>query len=103
MKLKTDDLESLLAKAKALGASRVGLELVKPDEPGKQPDPRFLTIKDSAEYASLSVASIRRMISTGKVTALRPVRGRIIIDKRELDSVIQASSIKVRGGRGRAA
>jgi hypothetical protein len=40
------------------------------------------------------------MISSGKLTALRPVKGRIVIDRDELDSVVRASTAAPRKGRG---
>jgi excisionase family DNA binding protein len=65
-----------------------------------QESPRFLTIQRAAEYVSLSDDYIRRMISSGKLTALRPVKGRIVIDRDELDSVVRASTAAPRKGRG---
>lgn len=66
-----------------------------------RPPKRFLTVKDAAFRAGeLSEESIRRMLSAGKLTALRPVPGRILIDVNELDSVIIASDSRPRKGRG---
>ena len=63
---------------------------------------RFLTVANAAAYASLSPESVRRLLATGKLTALRPVRGRVVIDKRELDAVILGATKQPRGGRGAA-
>lgn len=62
---------------------------------------RFVGVGGAAEHASLSCESIRRLLAAGKLTALRPVRGRILIDRRELDAVILASTTMPRSGRGR--
>jgi excisionase family DNA binding protein len=68
----------------------------------KRPDfsARFLTLEDSAAYVGVSVESIRRMVSTGKLTALRPVKGRIVLDRLQLDSVVLSSDSRPRKGRG---
>ncbi len=63
---------------------------------------RYLTIKSAARYADLSEESVRRMISAGKLTAYRPVRGRVLIDRQEFDAAIRASVTKPRSGRGRS-
>jgi excisionase family DNA binding protein len=62
--------------------------------------PRFLTVQDTAVYTSLSPASVRRMLATGKLTALRPVKGRVVIDRQQLDSVVLSSDFRPRKGRG---
>jgi excisionase family DNA binding protein len=62
---------------------------------------RWLTIRAASEYTMLSQPSIRRLISAGKLTARRPVRGRILLDRLELDSVIAGATARPRTGRGR--
>ena len=62
--------------------------------------PRWLTIKGAAAHSSLSEESIRRMLSSGKLAAHRPVKGRILIDKNELDNVISTATKQPRKGRG---
>lgn len=62
--------------------------------------PRWLSVKAAAEYSSLSPDSIRQLLSGGKLTAHRPVRGRIVVDRVELDSVIGSATAGIRGGRG---
>ena len=52
--------------------------------------PRWLTIQAAADYCGLSAESIRRLLSARKLTAHRPVKGRILIDRGELDALIQA-------------
>jgi excisionase family DNA binding protein len=61
---------------------------------------RYLTVAHAAEYSDLSTDSIRSLISAGKLTALRPVPGRIVIDRRELDALLASSTRRPRRGRG---
>jgi hypothetical protein len=61
---------------------------------------RFFGVAASAAYCDLSKKSIRRLLAAGKLTALRPVRGRVVIDQRELDSLILGSTKQPRDGRG---
>jgi excisionase family DNA binding protein len=61
---------------------------------------RWLTVEAAADYAGLSTESVRRLLAGGKLTAHRPVRGRILIDRRELDSLIESSTANPRSGRG---
>jgi excisionase family DNA binding protein len=61
---------------------------------------RFLSVSDAAQYAGVSADSIRSLISSGKLTALRPVPGRIVIDRREIDSLLASSTKRPRRGRG---
>jgi excisionase family DNA binding protein len=65
-----------------------------------RPAPRFLTVRQAAEYTALSQDSIRSMLARGRLTALRPVQGRVVIDLRELDAVVTSSSGRPRTGRG---
>jgi excisionase family DNA binding protein len=58
--------------------------------------PRWLTIQAAADYCGLSAESIRRLLSARKLTAHRPVKGRILIDRGELDALIQASATPAR-------
>ena len=66
----------------------------------QQPEPRFLTVDAAAAYCSLSPESIRRLLSAGKLTKLHPVRGRVTIDRRELDSYVLTATGTLRRGRG---
>jgi len=63
-------------------------------------DRRFMNVPRSAKYVDLSQKSIRRLLASGKLTALRPVRGRILIDRVELDAFILSSTASQRRGRG---
>jgi len=58
----------------------------------KQADQRWLTVQGAAKYASLSDESIRRLLSSGRLTAHRPVPGRVIVNRSELDAVIRSSA-----------
>ena len=62
--------------------------------------PRFFSIAAAGHYTSLSPNSIRSLLSSGKLTALRPVRGRVLIDKAQLDDVVSSSTQKLKSGRG---
>lgn len=64
------------------------------------PQARYLSIKSAAGYTELSEDSIRRMLERGDLTALRPVKGKILIDRQELDAVILGSTTRPRVGRG---
>ena len=65
------------------------------------PVKRFLSVKNAALYCDLSEESLRRLCKQGKLTELRPVGGRIIIDRMELDAFILSCSETPRKGRGR--
>jgi hypothetical protein len=63
-------------------------------------DPRFLNVDEAARHTGISVESVRRMLDSGKLTPLRPVKGRIVIDRGQLDSVVLNSDARPRTGRG---
>ena len=65
-----------------------------------EPEPRWLPIPSSARYTGLSVGSIRRLLAAGKLTAFRPVRGRVVLDRYELDSYVLGCNARPRAGRG---
>ena|SRR5579885_3538379 len=62
---------------------------------------RYLTVAHAAAYADLSADTIRSLISGGKLTGLRPVPGRVLIDRRELDALLASSTRGPRTKRGR--
>ena len=64
-------------------------------------DRRFLTVDSAAAYCDLSPESIRRLLASGKLTALRAVRGRVLIDRNQLDSYVLGCDSRPRSGRGR--
>ena len=61
---------------------------------------RWLTVRAASDYSGLSEKSVRRMLASAKLTAHRPVRGKILICRRELDALIQTSTNQVRRSRG---
>jgi excisionase family DNA binding protein len=63
---------------------------------------RFRSVAGAASYTGLSTESIRRLIAAGKLVAYRPVRGRIVVDLRQLDALVLGSTSTPRTGRGRA-
>lgn len=65
------------------------------------PPKRWLGVAGSAEYSDLSVESIRRLVASGRLTAHRPLKGKILIDRLELDALILGSTSTPRTGRGR--
>lgn len=62
---------------------------------------RWMTIKAGARHSSLSPVTIRRLLKAGKLTAHRPVRGRVLVDRQQLDNLIATSTTELRKGRGR--
>jgi hypothetical protein len=66
-----------------------------------QPERAFFTIEHASAFADLSVGSIRRMLAAGQLQAHRPVKGRTLIHRAELESVILSATSRPRNGRGR--
>jgi len=64
------------------------------------PAPRFLTVDGAADHCSLSPESIRRLLSSGKLQPHRPVKGRILIDRIELEELVLSANRQLRRGRG---
>jgi excisionase family DNA binding protein len=62
---------------------------------------RYLSVASASEYTDLSQDTIRGLLASHKLTALRPVPGRVLIDRRELDSLLAGSTRAPRRGRGR--
>ena len=88
------DLKSLAEQVAALVAAQIAERLA---TTGTQ---RFFTVQDAAEFSGLSADSIRAMLAAGKLHGLRPVPGRVLIDRRELEAVILASTSRPRTRRG---
>lgn len=61
---------------------------------------RWFSIERAADYADLSPKSIRRMLASGKLTPHRPCKGKLLIDRLELDNLIQTATADPRKGRG---
>ena len=64
------------------------------------PTQRWLTLEQAGTYAGVSEKSIRRLIDAGKLTPHRLVKGRVLVDVRELDAVVASSTSRPRKGRG---
>jgi excisionase family DNA binding protein len=62
---------------------------------------RYLSVSEAASYSSLSTDTIRALLAARKLTALHPVKGRVLVDKRELDALVLSSTRQPRQGRGR--
>ena len=60
---------------------------------------RYLSIAQAASYAGVSEESIRRLLGSGKLSAYRPVGGRVVIDLQQLNELILASE-QQQSGRG---
>ena len=82
------ELEAIHAKLDALLAAQ------------SAPTPRFLSVDHAAVYADLSQNSIRRMIGRGDLTGLRPTKGKVLVDRLELDRLILGSTRQPRNSRG---
>lgn len=61
---------------------------------------RFASVAEAASFAGLSGRTIRAMLSSRELTPFRPRPGRVVVDLRQLESVIRASARR-RGTRGR--
>ncbi|MBC7854565.1 MAG: helix-turn-helix domain-containing protein [Pirellulaceae bacterium] len=61
---------------------------------------RYLNIPTAATYVGLSVKSVRRLIDAGKLGGHRPVRGRILIDRIELEQLVATATQVPSVGRG---
>jgi hypothetical protein len=64
--------------------------------------PRWLPLAPAADYSGIGVKSLRRLISSGKLIPRRPVKGRIVLDRLELDAYIGGAVATPRTGRGRS-
>jgi hypothetical protein len=64
--------------------------------------PRWLSYEVAAPYSSISSKSLRRLVAAGKLQAHRPVKGKIVLDRLELDAYIAGATATPRTGRGRS-
>jgi hypothetical protein len=63
--------------------------------------PRWLSVEGSARYASLGEKSIRNLVADGTLTPSRTVRGKLLIDRNQLDAALLAGcGRQLRKGRG---
>ena len=64
------------------------------------PPQRFLSVAHAATYADLSEDSIRRLIERGDLVGYRPVKGKVLVDRLELERLILGSTKQPATGRG---
>lgn len=57
----------------------------------------WLTVSAAAAHTGLSRSAIRALVDTGKLTGYPLLRGKLLVSREELDSVIRASARKKRG------
>jgi hypothetical protein len=63
--------------------------------------PRWLSVEAAARYCSLSPKSIRNLVVSGRLTPSRVVRGRVLIDRLQIDAALSAEcGARLRRGRG---
>lgn len=62
--------------------------------------PRWLPFEAAATYSGLSVKSLRRLCSSGKLVPRRPLKGRVVLDRLEIDTLIDGATAQPRVGRG---
>ena len=63
--------------------------------------PRWLSVACAVRYCSISEKSVRNLVVSGKLTPSRAVRGKVLIDKQQLDAALHAErGKKLRKGRG---
>jgi len=88
------DLDALVDRLTERLVARLAERLI------TRPTARYLSPRDAGVYAGLSTDSIRGMLASGRLTALRPIRGRVLVDRQELDAVIHSATARPRRGRG---
>ncbi|MCI0335925.1 MAG: helix-turn-helix domain-containing protein [Planctomycetes bacterium] len=63
--------------------------------------PRWLSVEAAARYCSLGQKSIRNLVANGTLTPSRAVRGKVLIDRLQLDAALSAEcGARLRRGRG---
>ncbi len=61
---------------------------------------KYATLAEAAVHVGLSVTSLRRMLAAGRLTAYRPVPGRVLVSIEELHAEIESSVSVPRKRRG---
>ena len=54
---------------------------------------RYLPLQAGARRSGMSVMSLRRLIARKRLTAYRPVGGRILLEVRQLDEYVRQSAV----------
>lgn len=63
--------------------------------------PRWLSVEAAARYCSLGQKSIRNLVASGTLVPSRAVRGKVLIDRHQLDAALTAEcGRQLRRGRG---
>jgi hypothetical protein len=63
--------------------------------------PRWLSVSQAARYASLGEKSIRNLIAAAVIVPSRTVRGKLLIDRMQLDAaLLSGCGRELRSGRG---
>lgn len=55
-------------------------------------EPAFFSLNNAAIFAGISDDSIRKLIVAGRLTAHRPVPGRTLISRKQLEAVLDSSA-----------
>jgi excisionase family DNA binding protein len=53
---------------------------------------RYLSLADAAQYTTLSIGTIRRLLRDGRLIGYRPSGRRVLIDRQELERMIADSA-----------
>jgi excisionase family DNA binding protein len=53
---------------------------------------RYLSLAGAAQYTTLSIGTIRRLLRDGRLTGYRPSGRRVLIDRQELENAIAESA-----------
>lgn len=69
-------------------------EAAEPEETGVTQllEPRYVTIREAAEFWAVSTKTIRRAINAGELTAYYPRKHVLRIDKNEMEARIKSSA-----------
>lgn len=55
--------------------------------------PRLVSLRNASRYLSLSIPTIRNLVSSGKLAVIRPSpRSKILVDIRELESFCERNT-----------
>lgn len=63
---------------------------------------RWMSVGEMARETGLGVRTIRAMLAAGRLTAYRPARGRVLLDRAEVEAYIRGTTARPRRGRGTA-
>jgi hypothetical protein len=56
--------------------------------------PRYLTFASATDYCGLSEKALRKLAAQGRFRTLRPLPGRILIDRQDLDRFLDSTAQK---------